>query len=203
MHVYTCTCYAVQQVWFADDATAGGKLHQLHTWWCKLHNIGPTFGYYANPNKTWLIVKDKYLPIAKELFSDTGVNITTEGKRHLGAALGAEPFVSTYVQNKVEKWTTQIKHLSQIAKTQPHAAYSAFTHGLSSKWTYLLRTIPNIAASYSHLSKPSDATLFLPSQEESPYNLSQVKFYLAPQPQLKMKLALTSVLKASGATGIF
>ena len=135
----------VQQVWFADDATAGGKLHQLHTWWCKLHNTGPPFGYYANPNKTWLIVKDKYLPIAKELFSDTGVNITAEGKLHLGAALGAEPFVSTYVQNKVEKWTTQIKHLSQIAKTQPHAAYSAFTHGLSSKWTYLLRTIPNIA----------------------------------------------------------
>ena len=34
--------------------------------------------------------------------------------------------------NKVEK-------LSKFAETQPHAAYAAFTHGLSSKWNYLLR----------------------------------------------------------------
>ena len=36
--------------------------------------------------------------------------------------------------------------LSVIASTQPHAAYAAFTHGLSSHWTYnnISRTIPNI-----------------------------------------------------------
>ena len=29
--------------------------------------------------------------------------------------------------------------LSKIAESQPHAAYAAFTHGLCSKWNYLLR----------------------------------------------------------------
>ena len=43
-------------------------------------------------------------------------------------------------------------NLTTIAKTQPHAAYSALTHGLSSKWTYLCRAIPNI----SNLLKPLD-----------------------------------------------
>ena len=34
--------------------------------------------------------------------------------------------------------------LATIAVTQPHAALSALTHGLMSKWTYLSRTIPDI-----------------------------------------------------------
>ena len=31
---------------------------------------------------------------------------------------------------------------SQVAVSQPHAAYAAFTHGISSRWSYVLRTIP-------------------------------------------------------------
>ena len=38
----------------------------------------------------------------------------------------------------------EIERLSTIATTQPHAAYAAFTHGLKHKWTYLIRTIPDI-----------------------------------------------------------
>ena len=33
----------------------------------------------------------------------------------------------------------EVEKLSKFAQTQPHAAYSAFTHGLTSKWNYLLR----------------------------------------------------------------
>ena len=46
--------------------------------------------------------------------------------------------------------------------TQPHAAYAAFTHGLSSKWVYFARTIPDI----SDLLKPLEnaiRTCFLTS----------------------------------------
>ena len=38
----------------------------------------------------------------------------------------------------------QIKRLAKIASSQPHAAYAAFTHGLSCRWSYLMRTIPDI-----------------------------------------------------------
>ena len=90
-------------------------------------------------------MKEDHLPTATELFAGTGVNITTEGKWHLGAALGPRSFVKSYVETKVNKWITSIHILSAIAMTQPHAAYTAFTHGLASKWSYFLRTIPNIA----------------------------------------------------------
>ena len=35
---------AIRQVWFADDATAGGDLAGLRTWWEKIPDIGPEYG---------------------------------------------------------------------------------------------------------------------------------------------------------------
>ena len=40
---------------------------------------------------------------------------------------------------------SEVRLLSAIATTQPHAAFAAFTHGLSSKWSYLSRTLPNLS----------------------------------------------------------
>ena len=45
---------------------------------------------------------------------------------------------------KIEGWTYEIEQLSEISKTHPHAAYAAYTHSLSHKWKFLLRTMPNI-----------------------------------------------------------
>ena len=104
----------------------------------------PDYGYYPNANKTWLIVKDSIHEEAKSMFKSTGVSITVEGKRHLGAAIGTNSFVKSYVERKISGWILELDRLSSIALTQPHAAYAAFIHGLKSKWTYLSRTIPGI-----------------------------------------------------------
>ena len=110
-----------------------------------MQNSGPSYGYYANPAKTWLIVKEDHLQSAKMTFTSTGVNITTHGKRHLSAALGSMSFIESYVQCKVSQWVDTVKTLSCIALTQSHAAYSLLTHGLTSKWNYLKCTIPGIS----------------------------------------------------------
>ena len=106
--------------------------------------MGPDYGYYPNATKTWLIVKDDYLEEAKDTFSDSGVSITVEGKRYLGAVIGSSKSVTDYVEQKVTEWINEVESLSSIATTQPHAAYATFTHGLKHKWTYLTRTIANI-----------------------------------------------------------
>ena len=49
--------HSVQQVRYADDATAG-ELYTLRSWWNKLKEIDPLYGYFVNPTKTWLIVKE-------------------------------------------------------------------------------------------------------------------------------------------------
>ena len=88
-------------------------------------------------------------------FAGTGVNVTSEGRPYLGAAVGSAEYVENYVKSKVSSWESSVCNLATIATTQPHAAYSALTHSLSSKWTYLCRTVPNI----SHLLKPLDDAL--------------------------------------------
>ncbi len=134
----------IQQAWFADDATSAASCSKLKTWWDDLIELGLTFGYYPNGSKTHLIVKPEHKEIARQLFTDTGVNVSIEGKRHLGAALGSRTFTEEYVTNKVQGWVQEITRLAEVATTQPHAAYAAFTHGLSSRWSYISRTIPDI-----------------------------------------------------------
>ena len=55
----------MKQIWYADDAGAGGKIRSLRQWWDKLENEGPAVGYLPNPSKTWLVVKEGHLPHAK------------------------------------------------------------------------------------------------------------------------------------------
>ena len=85
------------------------------------------------------------------MFGDE-VNITTEGKRHLGAALGTENFKKEFCTNMVANWVEELTQLCEIAKSYPQAAFSAFNKGYSSKFTYFLRTIEN----FESFTKPVD-----------------------------------------------
>ena len=135
---------AVSQVWYADDATGVGKCAALRKWWDTLSQLGPLFGYIPNASKTYLVVKDKYVAAARRAFSGTGVVISADGQRHLGAAIGHRDYTATYVTSKVQAWCNDVKRLAEVADIFPHAAYAAFTHGLFSRWSYLMRTIPDI-----------------------------------------------------------
>ena len=130
----------------ADDAPGAGQLVPLKEWWDGVKREGIKFGYFVKPSKSWLILKDPTrLDEAKRLFANSPINITVEGKRHLGAALGSEEFKQEYIDEKVQDWCKNIEMLAKIAESQPQAAYSAFIHGEQHKYTYFLRTICNIS----------------------------------------------------------
>ena len=107
---------------------------------------GKKYGYFVNESKSWLILKDgERIEAAKEMFKDTAIKFTSEGKRHLvGAAIGSDNFRKIYAREKVNLWCQEMERLSEYAKTQPHAAYSAFCHGKIHKYTYFMRTIPGM-----------------------------------------------------------
>ena len=74
----------VKQVWLADDSAGGGSIESLYQWYKSLCEEGRKFGYIVNGAKSWLIVKTSELAeSAKKVFGDE-VNITLEGRRHLG-----------------------------------------------------------------------------------------------------------------------
>ncbi len=62
----------------------------------------------------------------------------------LGSPISKPEFISDFVRRKVTHWIAEIEKLSEIADSQPHAAYGAITHGLESKWSCLSRTTPDI-----------------------------------------------------------
>ena len=134
-------CPLVKQVWLADDSAGVGSIVQLYNWYKQLSKEGQKFGYFVNGSKSWLIVKSGELANeAKRVFGDE-VNITTEGQRHLGAIIASQEYKDQYCEEKVRVWKEEIERLSEIAKSQPHAAYIAFTKGYKSKFTYFMRTI--------------------------------------------------------------
>ena len=127
---------SAKQSWYADDATGSGWLDGLKKWWDELEESGPGLGYFPNAKKCLLIVKPCREEEARELFAGTAINVTTEGQKHLGAALGSRSYLEEYVNDKVVDWVNEVKRLAEFAVSQPQACFAAFTFGLKHRWTY-------------------------------------------------------------------
>ena len=113
----------------------------LYNWYNHLSQEGKKYRYLVNGSKSWLIVKSDVLADeAKRVFGDE-VNVTTEGQRHLGAVIGCQEFKDQYCREKVLRWKRELEALSEIARSQPHVAYTVFSKGYKSKFTYFMRTI--------------------------------------------------------------
>jgi hypothetical protein len=61
--------------------------------------VGPSYGYYPNPSKTWLVVKE-----------NKGIKITTvtEGQRYLGGSIGPISFTESYACSKIADWEKEL-----------------------------------------------------------------------------------------------
>ena len=127
----------IKQVWYADDSTAAGSLIGLRNWWDSITIKGPPLGYFANSQKSWLIIKPSRQAEATHIFEGTSVNITTSGRPHLGTPLhvGTQSYVEEYIQQNVSHWCDTLAHLAQIATRHSHAAYTTYTKGLFGSWT--------------------------------------------------------------------
>ena len=78
------------------------------------------------------------------IFKDTNIQITTQSKRYLGAALCANQFRKEYIIEKINKWVKELHVLNKIAKIEPQAAYTCFLSRFKHKFNYYMRKIPGI-----------------------------------------------------------
>ena len=180
-----------KQVWFADDASGCDKLSNLLKWYRLLYTLGPSYGYFVNPAKCVLVVKPHQFEEAMDMFAstkieirsegakDAGTEVSTEGARHLGAAIGSNAFKNSFVRSKVNLWIDSIMMLSEIAQSEPHAAFAVFTHALQSRWTFIARAMPKL----SSLFKPLEDAIrlhFLPAILRRPVNDLERKILSLP-----------------------
>ena len=131
----------------------------MRKWWDELSQRGPPLGYLPNAKKCWLIIKPEREQAAREVFRDTAINVTTEGHKHLGAALGSRSFLEEYDGERVDEWVNEVTKLADFAISQPQASYGAFTIGLRHRWTYFLRTLQDIAESLEPLERAINEVL--------------------------------------------
>ena len=165
---------------FADDLAGGGTIDQLKRWWDLVIEAGVAIGYTAKPSKSWLIVKEQYSQYAAEVFAGTGIQITTEGQRHLGAVIGSPTFKDKYVTEKIDGWIDELKVLEKIAKVEPHVAFAAYIFGFQHKYTYVMRTIPDISGHLKRLDKAIDEHLLKHLVQNHSFNYSQRQWYSLP-----------------------
>ena len=93
-------------------------------------------------------------------YSTPSINVTTGGKRHLGASLGTDEFTMQHMNEKVSSWLIQLENLNKIAESNPQVAYSAYINSFQHKFTYFMRTIPNISSTLDFLASTFLPTLF-------------------------------------------
>jgi len=72
-----------KQNWYADDSGCLAKLELLLEWLHLLIKDGPKYGYFPEPEKSYLVVHQDFVEQAKEMCKDFKLNIVT-GHRFLG-----------------------------------------------------------------------------------------------------------------------
>ena len=91
---------------------------------------GPFYGYWAEPSKSIVIVKEEHVQSAKYVFADLNINIVL-ADCFLGGYIGNGEDTRRLLRSKITKWIEAVECLSQAAVNYPQSAYAAFTHSLS------------------------------------------------------------------------
>ena len=97
----------VKEAVFADEFSIAGSLNSIKDYRDELAAISPKYGYFPNPAKPYLIGKEE----AENVFANSRVNVTAEGKRRLGAVIGSTEYCDQYVKDLLKDWNNQFTTL--------------------------------------------------------------------------------------------
>ena len=81
--------------------------------------------------------------------------------------------------SKVKEWISEVTLLAEFATSQPQACYAAFTFGLRHKWTYFMRTLPDIEDLLEPLERAISDVL-IPSLTEHNCSVAERKLLALP-----------------------
>ena len=87
---------------------------------------GLKIGDHFELSKCYLVVAPQFLEAEKELFSSYGVQEVTDQKFLRGFIAKIED-IESWLQKKVEQWSTCIQHLAHAAKSFHHEAFTALS----------------------------------------------------------------------------
>jgi hypothetical protein len=126
------------------------KVHQVHQAWYTgddaatatfpLVELGTAFGYYPEPLKSILVVKQANKATATEYFADLGFTAVVTGHRYFGGFLGANEDLQAWLRDKVSSW-----EYAGIAPKYPQTVYTGLQKSLQNEWQFVQYVKPGIA----------------------------------------------------------
>ena len=138
-------CADVLQPWFADDAAMQGSPSSVAECFKLLLAIGPHFGYYPEPAKSFAICPLATEAAAKLVFDEAELPVQfCRGNRYVGGYVGSTAMQDRWVEPKVAEWVDGILALSKVAGKYPQSAFAGFTQSLQSEWQYMCRCVPGV-----------------------------------------------------------
>jgi hypothetical protein len=131
---------------YADDVGGGGTAEAAAAFFQQLQAAGPAVGLYPRDDKSWALVKGgpEHVERARAAFAKAGlrVQLTSEGRRYLGAWVGTEAGERAYVAEKAAAWEDCVHAFAGAARSFPHETFACVYRSLQAEWTYLLRVSP-------------------------------------------------------------
>ena len=98
-------------------------------------------GYFPNALIPWLVVKDRCHSEAEVVFAGTNVKITNEGALRLDLVY----MLGNLLKRSLKAGLLMSLFWRRLLRVNhAHAAYSAFTKGLASRWVYVSCTVLDI-----------------------------------------------------------
>jgi hypothetical protein len=137
----------VSQPWYADDAGAGGSFTAIRKQFESLQKLGPARGYFPEPSKSILVVRETNLAAAKAALGDLGFRITT-GNRYLGGFIGEAAPQEEWVREQTSAWADAVTTLAKVCKRYPQLAYAGLQKSLQQEWQFLQRVTDGISTEF-------------------------------------------------------
>ena len=112
--IVTTKCEKKKMVAFVDDFSAAEKLKSLLQWWATLFKIGPKFGYFPEPTKSWLVTKFEILALGKKYFQ-----IFQSKYSKFWQMVSRFSYRYSCIQEKVRWWNSTTKFWVRLQRQKP------------------------------------------------------------------------------------
>ena len=107
----------VDSPWYADDGEDGENIPRIFTFFNRLCELGPDFGYFPEESKSKLIVRGKDLKRVKIGLEKSENKLTlTDGSRYLGGFIDDLEKQTKWIGEKVESLVEAIDSLAEISQ---------------------------------------------------------------------------------------
>ena len=152
-----------EQAWYADDAGAGGNFSEIRRLFKILKEIGPDHGYFPEPSKSILVVRQHNLEAAKVAYPDFGFKVTIVGSRYLGGFVGKDNALRDWLREKTKIWEEVVVDLASAAPNFPQeATYSGLQKSLQQEWQFVQQGTKDVGSEFEAVELALSKT-FLPA----------------------------------------